>query len=225
MRITRSARSAVVALAAVIIPSGIAIAAIQSTDSPPLTSASRAEAVSYLKAAHAASAEVDESLVAKFSVLSKPAARVSSMGEASEHTSWADTTRAHELDPAENAAKFASEWQAWVAPGATAGEICLLVLRSPAVGAGGGCDDLTTAANGTFVVTAGNADEGEVQLLGVMPDGVDHVVLTLKNGTEMRLPVVDNAYRADVTSATKSVTFTLPGEREPTTIDALAYSG
>jgi hypothetical protein len=161
----------------------------------------------------------------KFSVLAKPASANSSMGEAAAYTSMTDTARAVAIRPGHDAPEQAARWQAFVAPSHDATEICVLSLPPDAVGAGGSCDTLDRAAKGTLLATMGNIDDGFTQVLGVMPDGVDSVVLAYENGERQTLPVVDNSYRADVTLATRSVTFTLPGDSRPTTIEARSYSG
>ncbi len=220
MRTSSTSRSVVVGIVAAIV-SLLCVAAVmafgpsQGTSSGPL----RADASAVIDTADAGALED------RFAVLSTPPQQESPLGAAAEHAHFADPARAVPIEAAADAPAFADDWQAWIAPGSDPGDICLLSMQPPAIGPGGGCQTLEFAAQGLLIVAAGNADEGKVEVLGVMPDGVDHVTLTMADGSSRRIPVRDNAYRADVTEATASVSFTLPGSSEPTTIDALAYSG
>src|SRR4051794_5644789 len=59
---------------------------------------------------------------------------------------------------------------------------------------------------------------GGVDIMGIVPDGVTAVTVTLADGGTATLPVNGNVYSANVPGATASVTFTAPDGTH--TIDA-----
>ncbi|MDO8187986.1 hypothetical protein Q5424_14965 [Conexibacter sp. JD483] len=216
----RTYRTVALLAVAVAIPSGIAFAAVRGDD-PGEPISEPGQRLADVVRAHTPAHSGDAVLADRFSVLSQPVAEKSPLGDAAEHTHTADVSRAHVIPrPAAG-----SDWDAWIAPGSAPGEICLLAIRPPAIGAGSACDSLERAASGKLTLSMGSLHDGPVVVLGAMPDGVDEVTLTLADGATRRLIVHNNAYRADVNEATRSITFTLPGADKPTTIDSLAYSG
>lgn len=220
MRMSSTLRTVAVGISSATVPL-LCVAAVMAFGPNHSTSSDRLKAD--------ASAVIDSAgagaLRDRFAVLSTPSQQDSPLGAAADHARFADPTRAVSIPAAADAPPFADDWRAWIAPGSDPDEICLLSMQPPAIGPGGGCQTLKFAAQGLLTVAAGNVDDGTVEILGVMPDGVDQVTLTMEDGSNLRLPVLNNAYRADVTKATRSLSFTLPGSSELTTIDALAYSG
>lgn len=209
-------RTALVVSTVVAVSSGIAIGA-SSGGGEKLADAARRQA----PPVQSASAQD----TARLSVLSAAPAAENPLGEAAEYTSFADTARAQPVLPSGAAGEERSEWKTWVAPGLAAGEICLLGLDPAAGGAGGGCGDVARAVTGEYVQTYGSLREGVVVVMGLMPDGVDSVTLTMKDGSAREVPVANNAYRADVTTQTETVTFRIPGERGSKTIPLGLYAG
>lgn len=225
MRIPHTLRTGVLLAVAVAIPAGVAVAAIDG-GGQHLSDAARTHAATDDAQPRAGTtAGKETALESRFSVLSEPRPEANPLGSAAEYTHFADVTRAQPIPATAVAREVGSEWRTWIAPGSSAGEICVLAIQPPAVGAGGGCETLARAAEGRLIMTLGNINDGPAVLLGAMPDGVREVTLTMEDGSTQKLPVADNAYRADVTKPTRSITFTLPGSEVPTTLDALAYSG
>jgi hypothetical protein len=90
-----------------------------------------------------------------------------------------------------------------ILPAATAGQ--------PAPdGPTGECHDPAMAVGGRTVMTLERDGGREVEVFGIVPDGVSSVKLTLADGRTSELPVNDNLYSAAVPSATASITFTGP---------------
>lgn len=95
-------------------------------------------------------------------------------------------------------------------------KVCLLELPPGADGPGGECNSAAVAQQGMAILTqeraAPDADGvgvgGGVDIMGIVPDGVDSVTVKLGNGDTSTLPVSGNLYSANMPSATSSVTFT-----------------
>jgi hypothetical protein len=85
----------------------------------------------------------------------------------------------------------------WVVPGR--GHVCKLDLDPAGAefGFGVSCDTTENAENGyllsTWVGGPGQA-RGEAAINGLVPDGVESVVVNLKDGARQRIPVIDNVY-------------------------------
>lgn len=224
MRISRTSRIGLALAIAIAVPSGVAVA-VSVGDDPGEPVGTQGQHLADVVSPRSPEAEQGAGLEGRFSVLAKPASDRSALGAAAEYTHSADVMRAQAIPLTPAGRAMESQWQAWIAPGAAPGEICVLAIEPPAVGAGAGCDPLANAAEGKLTMTFGSLQDGPVVVLGVMPDGVDEVTLTMEDGSSRQLRVVDNAYRADVTAPTRSISFTLPGDRQLTTVDVLAYDG
>lgn len=93
--------------------------------------------------------------------------------------------------------------------------VCLLVLPPDVEGESGPagqCQDVALAVQGRNFVTLERDGGALVDLFGIVPNGVDHVVVSLGDGRTARLPVVDNVYSADVAGSPRAVSFTTASE-------------
>jgi hypothetical protein len=110
--------------------------------------------------------------------------------------------------------------KAWIAP--TNDGLCLLVLPEGAVGVGGTCSSATSAVEGNALVTVA-ASANDVEVYGVVPDGVSSVDLILQDGSSRTLPVSDNTYSA--TADQPSVAVEFDGPHGHARVDARSYQG
>jgi hypothetical protein len=91
---------------------------------------------------------------------------------------------------------------------ASGDQLCVYYMPDGAVGPGGGCGDVKTAATrGTFTSTEyGDATD----VAGLVPDGVESVRLEGEDGHVQQVKVVDNAYAVRISSVPKSISFERP---------------
>lgn len=95
----------------------------------------------------------------------------------------------------------------WVAPSADG--VCLLMLSPGAYGPGGSCsrgDDPLGGQRMTYVIYA----DDDIDVAGLVHDGVSSVQLTLASGERLELPVEDNVWSTNVSSEPAEVQFELP---------------
>jgi hypothetical protein len=90
--------------------------------------------------------------------------------------------------------------------------ICLIVLPPTPAGSGptGECQSASMAAEGRTFLTMERNGGADVDVFGVVPDGVPTVKLTLADGRTSELPVIDNVYSATAPAPTRRLTFTGP---------------
>jgi hypothetical protein len=89
----------------------------------------------------------------------------------------------------------------WVVPGN--GFICLAV--------GGMCCNTSEVARGQGLVTWTSAGSGDRTIVhGLVPDGIEEVVLTATDGTTKTVPVNDNVYGAEMEGVFTSLRFAGP---------------
>ena len=98
------------------------------------------------------------------------------------------------------------EARIWVAPRYD-GTVCLLPLLRDAQGPAETCATAEEAASGRLLMTQSRSNE-DVDVYGLVPDGVDHVVVQLADGSRHELPVVGNAYAAHFDQPTDKLAFT-----------------
>jgi hypothetical protein len=93
---------------------------------------------------------------------------------------------------------------AWVVPGD--GMICLVT------DGGGTCQPDASVADGKWPVMTGGSSKapGMTAVAGLVPDGVDQVVLTLGDGSTQTIAVHENVYLATVHGGLRSVSYTGP---------------
>ena len=99
--------------------------------------------------------------------------------------------------------------------------VCLLVLPPGAAGPGGQCTPAGVAASGRSVVTQERRSEewpSQVEIYGVVPDGIERVKVTLDDGTTTILPVSANTYSAALPGPARTVSYTAPDG--PVTVSA-----
>lgn len=104
--------------------------------------------------------------------------------------------------------------------------VCLLELPPDADGPGGQCTSSSVAAEGRSILTQERAAPGSdgvgtgggIDIMGIVPDGVARVTVTLIDGETTTLPVHGNVYAANMPVGTRSVSFSGPGG--PRTFDA-----
>jgi hypothetical protein len=94
----------------------------------------------------------------------------------------------------------------WVIP-KDDGTQCLIAYMWDVRQLGGNCATVNDALTARMVMTV-SRDGHEAEIVGVVPDGVDEVTVTLADGSSADLPVVDNAYIARFDRATASVRWT-----------------
>lgn len=93
----------------------------------------------------------------------------------------------------------------WVAP-RDDGTECLLAQPADAQGPAELCASLDEAGSGHLFMTQSKS-ESDVELYGLVPDGVEAVTVTFADGSSTRLPVADNAYAARFAKPTATVAF------------------
>jgi hypothetical protein len=123
---------------------------------------------------------------------------------------FADQTRAIPAGrtPLTGAALHPDDGKIFVAAGPES-SVCLLLIPDGADGPAGQCGKADSLGSGRSVVTINYSDR-DVALAGLVPDGVDHVSVTLVDGSVVELAVVDNVYRGRFGVPTKSVSFKGP---------------
>jgi hypothetical protein len=93
----------------------------------------------------------------------------------------------------------------WVAAGPQ-NRVCLLTMSVGSDGPGSQCLSVAdTNAGRQVVLTEYAADD--TAIAGVVPDGVTSVLLVLKDGSVVDVPVVDNVYRGRFAGSVRTVTF------------------
>jgi hypothetical protein len=115
-----------------------------------------------------------------------------------------DRAAAREIVPAGGATAPAA--RLWVAPRYD-GTQCLLAQPADAQGPAEACADVEQATGGYLLLTQ-SASEDDVELYGLVPDGVERVTVAFADGSSATLPVQGNAYAAQVGRPTQSVSFT-----------------
>jgi hypothetical protein len=171
----------------------------------------------------APAATADSEAKRAFGVLRRARRAEDEMGPAARGvTDEGSLGRHHNVDPAEaRRVAPAARTKVWVAPGD--GSICLLNLPSGADGAATSCTPVDDAENGEGVVTVSYSKD-QVDIFGIVPDGVDTVTLELADGTTQRLRVRDNVYFASAAAPSKTITFEDPaGKRR--VVDAGSFTG
>lgn len=94
----------------------------------------------------------------------------------------------------------------WVAP-KDDGSQCLLVYLPTDQTLGSTCAFPVQAVAGQFLITMSRTGT-DAEIYGLMPDGVDTVTVTLADGSDATLPVVENAYMAQFDQPTVSLSWT-----------------
>ena len=108
------------------------------------------------------------------------------------------------LDLARRVPTAAGGSRAWVVPSAEG--LCTLVRTPNSIGPGGGCGTGDEVFTQGAVVTFGDRN-GNTEVIGLVPDGVDEVQLHFADGDAQSLQVRDNGYFAKVSRRTTKVTF------------------
>lgn len=88
------------------------------------------------------------------------------------------------------------------------GSLCLFAAGQDYQGAAvGSCFSITTAEAGAAYVAVQGVSPGEVRVIGIAPDGVEHVSFDsgANETTDVRAPVQSNVYQADVAKAPTTV--------------------
>lgn len=122
-----------------------------------------------------------------------------------------DRSAAHEIVPASasalaKAGATVPNARLWVAP-RDDGTQCLLAQPADAQGPAELCAALEEASSGYLFMTQSKS-ASDVDLYGVVPDGVDTVTVRFADGSSTTLPVTANAYAAHFTKPTASIAFT-----------------
>jgi hypothetical protein len=128
--------------------------------------------------------------------------------------SAARTLRVASADALTRSGVTAPDAVAWVAPRSDATQ-CLLPLQRGASGPAQACATVEQAREGYLLMTLSRSSE-DVELFGLVPDGVDRVVVRLADSSSTELPVVENAYAAHLDQPTVSIAFTGPDGQERT---------
>jgi hypothetical protein len=95
---------------------------------------------------------------------------------------------------------------AWIAPRYD-GTQCILGMSPGADGPGEVCGSVDQAADGYLLTTTSWSDR-DVEIVGLVPDGVETVAVSLRDGSRSELPVVANVYAGRFDQQTDAVTFT-----------------
>lgn len=89
------------------------------------------------------------------------------------------------------------------------GRVCLMDNRG-----GGGCNTLTEVENGYLLHSADSIPglrRGEVQVSGVVPDDIDEVAITLRDGSSASVKVHNNVFVTVVSGGPKEVSWSRDG--------------
>ncbi|MBI4897599.1 MAG: hypothetical protein HY827_04440 [Actinobacteria bacterium] len=95
----------------------------------------------------------------------------------------------------------------WLAP-STSG-MCLLSLAPGDSGPAAACGPIDGRWRGQDVTTIHYAAD-DIDVIGVVRDGVKQVIVNFRDGSSMALPVQDNVYSVNVSKPPESVEFTGP---------------
>lgn len=122
-----------------------------------------------------------------------------------------DRAAAHEIALAspsalERAGAGTPEARLWVAP-RNDGTQCLLAQPADAQGPAVVCSEVGVASDGYLLMTQSRS-ASDVELYGLLPDGVSAVEVSFVDGSSTTLPVAENAYAAHFAKATTSIAFT-----------------
>jgi hypothetical protein len=154
-----------------------------------------------------ATAEVSPALARRLDVLQRPRTAADSMGEAAAYVSGSGAAPGSSLrvsapppDPGTRHAT-ATTVSAWLVPAAN-GTVTLQMLAPGATGpASGFAADVEMLDRGHARMTL------DRDLLGLAPNGVSDVTVTLTDGSEVVLPVVDNVFGAHLDQPVTDVRF------------------
>jgi hypothetical protein len=189
---------------AALLAAGVAAASIgaaasgsdEATSSKPPLEAAAVPAVEQAPAAVAAS----------FGVFRRPVAAGDTLGTYGPNVGDFATRAGANLTLAQRVAQGQPGSRVWLVPADDA--ICLLAIAAAdkrAIGPGGGCLPRTAAEQGMLVVVMGEAPQ--VEVAGVMPDGVKEVVVHLQDGSTTVAPVAANAYDVRVEQPTTAISW------------------
>lgn len=158
-----------------------------------------------------AAAAVPAGVREEFGVFRRPRASSDGLGRAQQGPAldeiYVDQTRAVKRGSAvPGVSKLADDSRVWVAAG-TDDRVCLLTMAATSDGPASQCLTEDLIAAGKQLLTTEWSDT-DVAAAGMVPDGVSTVLLLLKDGRVLTLPVRDNVYRARLDSGVRSVTFT-----------------
>jgi hypothetical protein len=121
----------------------------------------------------------------------------------------AHTVRFASKDALASAGAAPPREQAWIAPRYDGTE-CILGMSPGADGPGEVCGSATQAADG-YLLTTTAWDDHDVEIVGLVPDGVETVVVSLRDSSRSELPVVANAYAGRFDQNTDAIAFTDAG--------------
>lgn len=147
-------------------------------------------------------------VVARFGVLGAPRGQGDTLGDRDRgalgvHVFADQVHRAATPAPLDGPGRAATD-EVFVS-GGIGDTVCLLILPPLAQGPTGECLAPQTAVAGRLVMTLEHGRE--VEIAGVVPDGVERVTVTLASGVRATLPVTGNAYSALLPGPTTAVSF------------------
>lgn len=119
---------------------------------------------------------------------------------------WAHARRIAPVAPGGDRGADTISSALWLSP-ATDGSVCLQPKPPEADGPALACADAGQVAAGQLVMTQ-TWDRSNVELYGVVPDGVTSVRVTFEDGSVRSLPVGENVYSARFDKPTRTVAFT-----------------
>jgi hypothetical protein len=156
-----------------------------------------------------AGARPAEGVVARFGVLGLAQTAADELGDRSQgglagHFYADQTHLGAKLTPLAGTARAAAS-DIYVA-GGLGDTVCVLILPVGASGPTGECLAPQIAEAGRLVMTLGHGGQ-EVEIAGVVPDGVDEATATLASGQRVELPVRGNLYSAVLPGPTATVSF------------------
>lgn len=108
----------------------------------------------------------------------------------------------------------------WLAP--TANGSCLFVQQADAIGPGGSCGTEMTSNPYGSADSYTSRDGSFVDVVGLVGDGVKAVTVVLADGSQTEVPVADNVYVAQLSSAPSEVQLTDP-EQGAVTVPVAGY--
>lgn len=160
-----------------------------------------------------AGAQPSAAVTANFSILATPQSATDTLGDRDQggvaaHFYADQTHLGAKLDPLRGPARAVPD-DIYIA-GGVGDTICLLALPQRAAGPTGQCVAPNVATAGRSVMTMEH--DSEIEIFGLVPDGVNEVGITLASGAAVSLPVRNNIYSALLPGAPATVGFDAAGQ-------------
>lgn len=169
----------------------------------PRARASRSSGLSALSRVRPMVTAIPENQATAFGILRRPQAKTDLLPRDQWRSFRVGIIGRYGLNPSLMRRARTNVGNVWVIPGN--GMICLALAASPSANSvevgGWECNTTSSATAGRTVTWTSSRASGQTIVQGLVPDGVNKVTLTTKNGTSKTVAVADNVYGAALDGA------------------------